>query len=153
GWTFDATAYGPAQDTLRFGHPEDHDAGWLMGSRIAAGRILGAAFASLGVNAAGVRERAASTWATATGLGPEGRIGGNQVTGELTFRLPGAGLRAVHGLYLQDAIPLEPLTPLARGLYGVVRFEYFQPGTGTAEIGGLLGLYWRPVPSFVLRGD
>jgi hypothetical protein len=153
GWSFDATAYGPAQDTLQFGHPEKDDNGWVMGTRIAAGRILGPAFASLGVNAAGFRDRAASTWATATGLDLELSVAGHLVTGELTFRLPGAGERAVHGLYLQDAILLEPLTPLARNLYGVVRFEYFQPGTGSAAIGGLLGLYWRPVPSLVLRAD
>lgn len=124
-----------------------------MGTRVAAGRILGPAFGSLGVNAATFRGRDQSTWATAIGLDMELSARGHQATGELTFRLPGAGERAVHGLYLQDAIPLEPLTPLARDLYGVVRFEYFQPGTGRAAVGGLLGLYWRPVPSLVLRAD
>ena len=59
----------------------------------------------------------------------------------------------MHGLYLQDVIPLRSLGPLARDLFGVVRFEYFQPGSGGAEIGGVLGVYWRPLPSLVLRAD
>jgi hypothetical protein len=154
GWSFDATAYGPVQDTLRWGHTgEDDQRGWLTGTRVAVGRILGPAFGSLGVNAAGFRGRDQSTWATAMGLDAELTVGGHQVTGELTWRLPGSGERAVHGLYLQDVIPLAPLIGRARDLYGVVRFEYFQPGTGRAAIGGLLGLYWRPIPSLVLRVD
>jgi len=153
GWSLDATAYGPTQDTLRWGHTEGDERGWLTGTRVAVGRILGPAFGSLGVNAARFRGHDESTWATATGLDLELSVGGHQVTGELTFRLPGGGERAVHGLYLQDVIPLEPLTPLARDLFGVVRFEYFQPGMGRAAVGGLLGLYWRPLPSLVLRAD
>jgi hypothetical protein len=154
GWSFDATAYGPVLDTLRWGHTaEDDERGWLTGTRVAVGRILGPAFGSLGVNAAGFRGRGQATWATATGLDAELSVGGHQVTGELTWRLPGSGERGVHGLYLQDVIRLEPLIARARDLYGVVRFEYFQPGTGRAAIGGLLGLYWRPLPSLVLRAD
>jgi hypothetical protein len=154
GWSFDATAYGPVQNTVRWGHTgEDDQRGWLTGTRVAVGRILGPAFGSLGVNAAGFRGRDESTWATAMGLDAELTVGGHEVTGELTWRLPGSGERAVHGLYLQDVIPLAPLMGRARDLYGVVRFEYFQPGTGRAAIGGLLGLYWRPIPSLVLRVD
>jgi hypothetical protein len=154
GWSFDATAYGPIQDAARWGHPSDDDEhGLVTGTRVAVGRALGPAFGSLGLNAAGFRDRGRSTWGTVIGLDSELDLRGNQVTGELTWRFPGSGQRGVHGLYLQDAIALEPLVASARDLYGVVRFEYFQPGTGAAEIGGVLGLFWRPVPSLVLRVD
>src|SRR5262249_61406193 len=76
GWTFDATACGPAQDTLRFGHPEDDEKGWLMGSRIAAGRVLGPAVASLGGDACGGRGRAPSAGGGGAGTGPGGARGG-----------------------------------------------------------------------------
>jgi hypothetical protein len=154
GWSFDATAYGPVQDTARWGHTgEDDERGWLTGTRVAVGRILGPAFGSVGLNAAGFRGRGESTWGTVFGLDSELDFGGHQVTGELTWRLPGSGQRSVHGLYVQDVIRLEPLIPHTHDLYGVLRFEYFQPGTGRAEIGGILGLFWRPVPSLVLRVD
>jgi hypothetical protein len=154
GWSFDATAYGPALDTVRWGHTaEDDKRGWLTGTRVAVGRILGPAFGSLGLNAAGFRGRGEPTWGTVFGLDSQLDVRGHQVTGELTWRLPGSGQRSLHGLYLQDIIPLEPLIPHTHDLYGVVRFEYFQPGTGSAEIGGVLGLFWRPVPSLVLRID
>jgi len=155
GWSFDATSYGPVQDTVRWGHTggEDDERGWLTGTRVAVGRILGPAFGSLGLNAAGFRNRGQSTWGTVLGLDSELDLVGHQVTGEVTWRLAGSGQRSVHGLYLQDVIPLEPFSACARNLYGVVRFEYFQPGTGRAEIGGILGLYWRPVPWLVLRTD
>ena len=154
GWSFDATAYGPLQNTARWGHTgEDDERGWLTGTRVAVGRILGPAFGSLGLNAAGFRGRDQSTWATAFGLDSELTVAGHQVSGELTWRLPGSGARSVHGLYLQDVVSLEPFDSRAHDLYAVLRFEYFQPGTGRAAIGGLLGLFWRPVPSLVLRAD
>jgi len=151
GWSFDATMYGPAQDELTLRH-STHE-GWLVGTRVAAGRDLGAAYASVGVNAAGFRGYERSDWATATGLDLEVSIAGHQLTGELTFRVPARGGQAVQGLYLQDAIPLEPLMPVAREVYGVVRFEEFQPHRGGAAVGGLLGLFWRPLPSLILKAD
>jgi hypothetical protein len=48
---------------------------------------------------------------------------------------------------LQDAIPLFGT------LYGVLRFEYFQPPRGRAAVGQLVGLFWRPVPNVVLKAD
>jgi hypothetical protein len=155
GWTFDATAYGPAQDALRFKRSEDigDKEGWLAGGRVAAGRAIGGAFASLGLNAAGFRDYDHGPWSTATGLDLDVSVRGHEVTSELTFSIPGNGARTVHGLYLQDAIPLERLGPLARNLYGVLRFEYFQPARGGAAVGGLGGLFWRPHPRLILRGD
>jgi hypothetical protein len=151
GWSLDATVYGPAQDEIHFQHPEDE--GWLVGGRVAAGRAVGAGFAALGLNAAGFRSYDRVDWTTATGLDLEVGIAGHQITGELTFRIPSDGSRVIQGLYLQDAIPLEPLLPCARELYGVVRFEQFQPERGRAAVGGVVGLFWRPVPNVILKLD
>jgi hypothetical protein len=35
----------------------------------------------------------------------------------------------------------------------VLRFEQLQPGRGPGAVGGLVGLFWRPAPWLVLRGD
>jgi hypothetical protein len=149
GWTFDATTYGPAQDQLSFrrGVDQGDRSGLLFGGRVAAGRDLGPAFASLGVNAAGFRSLDRADWKTATGLDLAVEAGGHQITGEFTYRVPTAGGRAVHGLYLQDAIPLFG------NLYGVLRFEYFQPPRGRAAVGQLVGLFWRPVPNVIAKAD
>lgn len=149
GWSFDATAYGPAQNQIQFRDAEDEglDSGLLFGGRMAAGRDLGSAFAALGVNAAGFRPHDRSTWTTATGLDLEVGVGGHEITGELTYRVPAAGGRTEHGLYLQDAIPI------VRPLYGVLRFEYFRPRQGPGASAQLVGLFWRPVPNLVLKAD
>jgi hypothetical protein len=155
GWTLDATAYGPAQDAFRFQRSEGvGDAeGWLAGGRVAAGRAIGGAFASLGLNGAGFRDFERGPWNTATGLDLDLSAAGHELTGELTFSIPGGGGRTVYGLYLQDAVPLEPLGPLARNLYAVLRFEHLQPARGGSAVGGLGGVFWRPHPRLVLRAD
>lgn len=145
GWSLDGIAYGPAQNEITV-LPED-DTGLLFGTRIAAGRDLGPAFASLGVNAAGFRPRGSSAWKTATGLDLEVFARGHEITGEFTWRVPARGGGGAHGLYLQDAIPLFGK------LYGVLRFEYFQPRRGRAAVGELVGLFWRPVPNVILKAD
>ncbi len=157
GWSLDATAYGPAQDELRSEGTGDEDAdepeeGWLAGGRVAAGRTVGAAFASVGLNAAGFRRRGGEPWSVASGLDLEVVLRGHQLTGELTLRVPASGGRLVHGSYLQDAIPLAPLGPLARDLWAIVRVEHLRAPDGSA-VGGVLGLFWRPVPSLIVRGD
>jgi hypothetical protein len=50
---------------------------------------------------------------------------------------------------VQDAFPL------LGQLYGVLRFEYFQPPPrrGRAAVGQLVGLFWRPTPNLVFRAD
>ena len=151
GWSLDATTYGPIQDEVAFRHSEER--GWLVGGRVAAGRGVGTFFGSIGLNAAAFRGWDESPWTTATGVDAELGIAGHQITGELTFRIPGDGGRTTHGLYVQDVIPLAPLGALARDLYGVLRLEYFQPRRGGAAVGQLLGLFWRPLPRLVLRAD
>jgi hypothetical protein len=146
GWSLDATTYGPAQDEIVLHHTEDTQTGFLFGGRAAAGRELGPAFASLGVNAAGFRRYDRSRWSAATGLDLEVLVGGHEIMGEFAYREPTTAGHAVHGAYLQDAIPL------VRGVHGVVRFEYFQPRHGRAEMGPLLGAFWRPVPNVIVRG-
>jgi hypothetical protein len=147
GWSFDATAYAPGQNQIQFREAEDEslDSGLLFGGRVAAGRDFGPAYASLGLNAAGFTRRESREWQTATGLDLEVYAGGHEITGELTYRVPAAGGRTTHGLYLQDAIPI------VRTLYGVLRFEYFRRPDGPAATGQLVGLFWRPVPNLVLK--
>jgi len=147
-WTLDATTYGPAQDELTFRHSGEK--GWLMGTRIDAGRALGKAFASVGLNAAGFERHPHAAWTTATGLDLEIAVAGTELTGELTFRVPSGGGATRQGAYLQDLIPLSRLLP---DLYAVVRVEQFQPGRGSSAVGQLVGLFWRPVPCVVVRAD
>jgi hypothetical protein len=147
GWTFDATAYGPAQDEITVRQPNRE--GLLFGGRFAVGRALGPAFATLGLNSAGFRYTDADHWITVNGLDLDVDVGGHDVTAELTYRQPTGGARASHGLYLQDAIPI----PGVESLWGVLRFEYFQPQRGSAAVGGVAGLFWRPVPSVVVKVD
>ena len=156
GWSFDGTAYGPAQDQLSVHRSQGR--GWLVGGRFAVGRSFGDAYGTVGVNLAGFRpkDRPASRqplWSTSSGLDLDVSVAGHQLTGEWTFRTPAGGGRTQHGMYLQDAVSLEPLTPLARDLHGVVRAEYFQPPRGPAAVAGVLGLFWRPWPSLVVRGS
>jgi len=151
GWSLDATTYGPVQDEVALRHSEER--GWLVGGRAAAGRGVGTFFGSVGLNAAAFRGWDEAPWTTATGIDAELGLAGHQITGELTFRIPGDGRRTAHGLYLQDVIPLAPLGTLARELYGVLRLEYFQPGRGGAAVGQLVGLFWRPLPRLILRAD
>jgi hypothetical protein len=118
---------------------------------MAAGRDLGFAFAQLGVNAAGFRSYDNPAWTTTSGVDLEVAVGGHEISSELIFRVPNGLGRNRYGLYVQDAIPLP--VPHVDGLYGVLRFEYFQPHRGSAAIGQLVGLLWRPTPNFVLKVD
>ena len=147
GWMFDTTVYGPLQDEPALQHSDEK--GWLLGSRLAAGRDLAGAFAVAGVSAAGFQRRDGGPWTTAAGLDLEVAIDGHQLTGELVFRLPSSGGATVHGLYLQDVIPLAPILPPVRDFFGVLRFELFQPGHGRTAVGNVVGLLWRPLPRLV----
>jgi hypothetical protein len=149
GWSFDATGYAPGQNQIQFRNAEDEslDSGLLFGGRVAAGRDFGPAYAALGLNAAGFTRRDSRVWATATGLDLAVSGWGHEITGELTYRVPAAGGRPMHGLYIQDAIPIVPT------LYGVLRGEYFVPLKGPGVTAQLLGLFWRPTPNVVLRAD
>jgi len=149
GWSFDGTVYGPGQNQIQFRDSADEglDSGLLFGSRVGAGRDFGPAFASLGLNVAGFTRRETREWSTATGLDLAVYAGGHEITGELTYRVPTAGGRTAHGLYLQDAIPI------VRTLFGVLRFEYFRRRGGPAAAAQVVGLFWRPVPNVVLKAD
>jgi len=46
-----------------------------------------------------------------------------------------------------------PLTQAVPNLFGIVRFEAFQPRRGPAGVGGLVGVFWRPWPWLVVRTD
>jgi len=156
GWSIDATTYGPAQDKLssRGADPDElPETGLMFGGRAAAGHALGSAFLSVGLNALGFRPRGWSGWGTVTGADLDLTVGGHHVTGEFTFRISPDGRVTRQGLYLQDVIPLTPLVPVVHELYGVLRFEEFQQGHGPTGVGGLVGLWWRPIPPVVLRTD
>jgi hypothetical protein len=148
GWTYDAAAYGPIQGGATL--TPTHETGWLAGMRLAVAKSLGGAFAGFGVNAAGFRAHDDRAWTTSTGLDMELAAAGQLLTSELTFRIPADHARVRCGLYVQDVLPLATLVS---DLYGVARFESFQPARGRTAIGLLLGLFWRPFPRLVLRAD
>ena len=154
GWSIDGVAYGPAQDEppLR----PTNERGWLVGGRVAAGRNLGSAFASIGLNLASFRPRdrvpRRPVWSTATGVDLDLSVGGHSVTGELAFRTPAGGGRTAHGMYFQDAIPLDPWLPVLGNLHAVGRFEYFQAPRGATALGAVFGLFWiahRGLPGYL----
>ena len=60
---------------------------------------------------------------------------------------------AQQGLTGKDVIPLTPFVPRLHELYGVLRFEQLQHGHGPTAVGGLVGVFWRPMPWLVLRAD
>lgn len=156
GWSVDATTYGPAQDELSFRRRDDDELqedGLMFGGRVAAGHALGPAFMALGLNALGFRPAGWSEWATVTGADLDVTLADHHVTGEFTFRISPSGRLTRQGLYLQDVIPLTPFVPVVRELYGVLRFEQVQPGHGPSGVGGLVGLWWRPIPMLVLRAN
>jgi hypothetical protein len=156
GWSVDATAYGPAQDTLSSRGPDPDELperGLMFGGRAAAGHTIGLAFLSLGLNALGFHPSGWSGWATCTGADLDFTLAQHHVTGEFTFRISPDGRLTRQGLYLQDVIPLAPIGSFARDLYGVLRFEQVQQGHGATGVGELVGLWWRPIPPVVLRTD
>ena len=156
GWSVDATTYGPAQDKLSSRGPDEdeiNEDGLMFGGRVAAGHEIGPAFMALGLNALGFHPAGWSGWATVTGADLDVTLAEHHVTGEFTVRISPDGRLTRQGLYLQDVIPLRPLVPVAREFYGVLRFEQIQQGQGSSGVGGLVGLWWRPIPSVVLRAD
>ena len=107
----------------------------------------------MAVDVASYRPRHHGDWNTATGLDLDVSVAGHEVMGEISCFVPSGPGRTTHGAYLQDAIPMAPLGDLARNLFGVVRVEYFQPTSGRAGVGGLVGFFWRPRPYLVVRAD
>jgi len=127
--------------------------GWIVGGRLAAGRAIGNAFGTVAADVASYRPRSHGTWTTAAGLDLEVSVGGHQVMSEFSCFVPSGRARTTHGAYVQDAIPFRSLGGFARDVFGTVRAEYFQPAAGTAGVGGLLGVFWRPRQWVVVRAD
>ena len=146
GWSFDATGYGPAQDELALRGSDE--TGLLVGGRTAVGHTAGNAFVTLGLDAATFEEPPTRRWTQSYGADGEVDVLGHQITGEFAYARggPTAGTRS-YGLYVQDAFPL------IANLYGVVRFEQFQPKSGSSTEAGLLGVSWRPARSIIVKVD
>jgi hypothetical protein len=156
GWSVDATTYGPAQDKLSSRGPDEDELpedGLMFGGRVAAGHAVGPAFMAVGLNALGFHPAGWPGWSTVTGADLDLTLAAHHVTGEFIFRISPNGRLTRQGLYLQDVIPLTPIVPVVRDLYGVLRFEQVQQGHGPTGVGGLVGLWWRPIPLLVLRAD
>ena len=146
GWSLDATAYGPAQDELAF--RQEDEKGWMGGGRVAAGHSLGPAFGTVGLNGATFEDGDTKRWAETLGADGEIDAWGHQLTGEFVYsRLRGPSVMREWGLYLQDTVPLVDT------LYLILRLDYIQPRTGSDSVGGLAGLFWRPVPIVILKLD
>ena len=147
GWTFDATAYGQAQDELVRG-ASDISASAVGGGRAVAGHTLGRAYLALGFSAIGFKNVDTDRWEDAYGADLDLTFRGNRLTGEFAYshlREPGASRE--WSFYLQDVVPLY------RTLYGVVRFEHVEPRDGPAVNGPLIGLAWRALPHVLLKAD
>ena len=150
GWTLDTSLWGPTQDQLTSRNTDEE--GWIVGGRFAAGHAIEQTFATLGIDATAYRPRH-GPWTTAVGADLDWSIGSHQVLSEFSAFVPSGPGRMAHGAYVQDALPFPVLTRYVPDLYGVVRAEYFQPSAGSAGVGGLLGVFWRPRPWIVLRAD
>ena len=147
GWTVDATAYGQATDELVPG-ASDTVASAAGGGRVSAGRSLGPAYLELGASGLGFLNEDTDDWQDGFGTDFACTAWGNYLQGELAYgRQLTAGSSPQWGLYVQDALPI------VNGLWGVVRFEHFDPDTGPAVNGGLVGLAWRPLPWLFLKAD
>ena len=147
GWSLDATGYGPAQDELALRATKE--SGLLFGGRAALGHSVGDAFVAVGLNAAEYRPDNAKRWTESYGLDVDATFRSHHLTAELIYtRLPGRPRgRDQHGLYLQDVVPITDT------LYGVVRFEYFQPPRGRTATGQLIGLFWQPIDHVILKAN
>ena len=146
-WSLDAVAYGPAQDELPLRRSEE-EGRLLAGGRIAVAHALGPAFVTLGLNGAGAERGDTHHMQGIYGADLELSLWGHQLTAELaSAQSPERGDSDLWGLYVQDAIPLF------RTLYGVVRFEHFDPSRGGASDAGLIGLAWRHWRHLIVKAD
>jgi hypothetical protein len=112
-----------------------------------AGHALGPAYLAFGGSTATYQDGRTERWANGYGADLELTVGGHVVTGEFMYaRLRGSASRE-WGFYVQDAIPIVDT------LYGVLRVETFQPRHEPFGVGGLVGLFWRPIPHLILKAD
>jgi hypothetical protein len=147
GWSFDATAYGQAQDELVRG-ASDISASAVGGGRVVAGHTVGPAYLSLGLSGIGFENRDTGRWEDAYGTDFELTLRGNHLTGEFAYsHLREAGASRELSFYVQDVVPLY------RQLYGVLRFEHVEPREGSTVNGPLIGIAWRPLAHVIIKAD
>jgi hypothetical protein len=120
----------------------------MGGGRVAVGRSLGPAYGAVGLSGMRFEDDPSRRWAEAWGGDLELTFRGNQLMGEVEYtHLRGPGSSPEYGLYLQDAFPIT------NTLYGVLRVEHLRLRGEEGETGGLVGLFWRPRPYLILKGD
>jgi hypothetical protein len=147
GWSLDATGYGQAQDELVRGASDD-SASAMGGGRVAVSHSVGPAYAGLGCSGVSFRNRDSGRWEDAYGADVALTLFDHEIMGEFAY----SHLREIDasrewGLYLQDVVPLYG------SLYGVTRYEHFEPRQGPVVNGMLVGLNWRPFRYLVLKAD
>ena len=146
-WTLDAAAYGQPYDELVRG-ASDNSASGMAGGRIVAAHTLGPAYVGVGLSAVGFKNRDTGLWEDAYGGDLDITAWGNQLTGEFAYsHLRESEATREWGFYLQDALPLYG------SLYGVLRFEHFEPRQGSVVNGELLGLAWRASPHVFVKAN
>lgn len=147
GWTLDASAYGQPSDELVPGST-DTTASGMAGGRIAAAHTLGAAYVGTGISSVAFKNSSTGLWEYTEGCDLDVTLWGNQLMAEFAYdRLRQNSPPHEWGLYLQDALPLYG------SLYGVLRFEHFEPRQGPVVNGALLGLAWHASPHIFLKAD
>src|SRR5262249_16836332 len=146
-WSFDATAYGQAQDELVRG-ASDISASAVGGTRFVAGHTLGSGYLALGLSTVAFDNQDTNRWEDSYGTDPDLTLLGNHVTGELAYtRIREAKASNEWSFYVQDVVPLY------RQLYGVLRIEHVVPRRGPTVNGPLIGLTWRVLPHVILKAD
>jgi hypothetical protein len=147
GWSFDAIAYGQAQDELVTGD-SDVVASAAGGGRLVAGHSFGPAYLALGVSGTAFKNEDTDRWEDSYGTDLDLTVWGNHLIGEFAYtHFHEADASRELSFYLQDVIPL--FGPL----YGVLRFEYIDPPSGPTVNGQLVGLAWRPSPHVIVKAD
>jgi len=147
GWSFDATAYGQAQDELVRG-ASDISATAAGGGRVVAAHTLGSAYLALGLSGVAFDNRDTNRWEDSVGTDADLTLLGNHITGEFAYtRVRETKASDEWSFYVQDVVPLYGQ------LYGVLRFEHVVPRRGPTVNGPLIGLTWRVLPHVILKAD
>jgi hypothetical protein len=147
GWTIDSTAYGQATDELYPG-ASDTVPSAAGGGRMSAGQSFGPAYLEVGASGVAFDNENTGHWQEGFGTDFACTAWGNYLQAEFAYgrQLTGGSDKQL-GAYAQDAFPVVD------GLWGVLRFEYFDPDAGGAVNGQLLGLAWRPLPWLFLKAN
>ena len=148
-WTVDATGYGQSTHELYRG-ASDTTASAAGGGRISAGHTFGRFYLEVGSSGVGFDNSDNQRWQYAVGSDFACTGLGNYLQAEFTYGWT-TGLPDQWGLYVQDALPLP--VPFIDELWGVARYEHFEPMRGPTLNGAVLGLAWRPLPWLFLKAD